>query len=175
MPRPWPHRPGVAEQAAPRFRETGTEMTVRMNQTLPASRLPFWGQDGKVDGVQVLLVGAKPQQAQALQANLEARGFGVLLAGNAIAALKLLTSQDPDIILLDSRALGSEDDPRCSDLLLRICQSSPTPVIVLADPLGVAAPVIGLKMGADDYMVKPIGIRELVARMQAILRRVGSG
>lgn len=119
------------------------------------------------DRVRVLLVGAQPDQAWALQANLEARGCGVLVAGDGDGAVELLASQNPDIILLESTA----PDLERWELLPRIRESSPAPVIMLAAPAGVADAVKGLRMGADDYMVKPVAIRELVARMQAILRR----
>lgn len=119
------------------------------------------------DRVRVLLVGAQPDQAWALQANLATRGYGVLVAGDGDGAVELLASQNPDIILLESTA----PDLERWELLPRIRESSPAPVIMLAAPAGVADAVKGLRMGADDYMVKPVAIRELVARMQAILRR----
>jgi two-component system phosphate regulon response regulator PhoB len=122
----------------------------------------------------------QPGLTTSLRANLEARGYVVLLAGDAPGALELLASHDPDIILLDSRVLGLEGTLEQRELLGRAIlrqmrQASLAPVILLAAPMGVTDTVMGLKMGADDYVVQPVAIRELVARMQAILRRAGPG
>ena len=142
-------------------------MTVQINRFVPAPITPHWGPGTMNDRVRVLLVGAQPDQAWALQANLATRGYGVLVAGDGDGAVELLASQNPDIILLESTA----PDLERWELLSRIRESSQAPVIMLAAPAGVADAVKGLRMGADDYMVKPVAIRELVARMQAILRR----
>ncbi|ANY05273.1 response regulator transcription factor [Pseudonocardia sp. HH130630-07] len=97
---------------------------------------------------------------------LRARGHGVLHAGTAAAAAELLA--DAELVLLD---LGLPDGDGLA-LLRRIRQDSAVPVIVLTARSAERDVVRGLHLGADDYLVKPVRLRELLARIDAVARRV---
>ncbi len=114
--------------------------------------------------VTLLLVEDDPSISQPLQAGLEREGFSVELATTGAAALE---SKKPDLVLLD---LGLPDlDGRV------VCQSlraaSSVPIIVVTARQDEIDRVMLLELGADDYVVKPFGFRELVARIRAVLRR----
>jgi two-component system, OmpR family, phosphate regulon response regulator PhoB len=99
---------------------------------------------------------------------LEREGFEVRLAGDGERALRLLTEDPPDLVVLDVNlpALGG------FDVLSAIRGSSDVPVILLTGRVDEVDRVLGLELGADDYVVKPFSPRELASRARAILRRV---
>ncbi|MBE9524104.1 MAG: response regulator transcription factor [Chloroflexi bacterium] len=98
---------------------------------------------------------------------LSEQGYHIILAGNGHTALYAARHSKPDLILLDIMMpeMGGYD-------FLRIYrQESETPVIMLTAKLEELDKVLGLELGADDYITKPFGMRELVARIRAVLRR----
>jgi two-component system KDP operon response regulator KdpE len=115
----------------------------------------------------VLVIDDEPQIRRFLRAGFELHGFNVLEAENAAAGLKAATITPPDLIILD---LGLPD-LEGSEVLERIRSWSNVPVIILSIQAAEQEKVRLLKLGADDYVVKPFGIAELMARSEAALRR----
>ncbi len=115
----------------------------------------------------VLVVEDEPDILKGLSINLEREGFNVLAADNGKDAVELAMSQNPDLVLLDIM-LGKESGlDVCRDLRSK---SFPSPIIFLTartEPIDI---VLGLELGADDYVTKPFNVRELVARIRARLR-----
>jgi DNA-binding response OmpR family regulator len=116
----------------------------------------------------ILLVEDAPDLAQVILRDLESEGYRVLHAVDGVAALDLLATQPPDLVILDWML------PKLNGLevLRRLRQSSAVPVLMLTARSEEADRVIGLEVGADDYLTKPFSMRELVARIHALLRRI---
>ena len=102
-----------------------------------------------------------------LRPSLEENGFGVLEAGTGKSALDLAVSKKPDIILLDLTL----PDMDGLEVLKRLREWTSTPVIVLSARGQETDKISGLDGGADDYLTKPFGVEELLARIRAALRR----
>jgi DNA-binding response OmpR family regulator len=100
---------------------------------------------------------------------LEAEGFRVFIASNGREALYAARQEKPDLILLDIMM------PEMSgyDFIKAYRKESETPIILLTAKLDETDKVLGLELGADDYVTKPFGMKELVARINAVLRRAG--
>ena len=118
--------------------------------------------------VRILVVDDEPRYIWILQTNLEARGYAVLPATDGQQALELATSEEPDLIVLDIKMPGLDGFEVCR----RIRESSAVPIIMLTALASLDDKIKGLDMGADDYVTKPFSAEELVARIQAVLRRV---
>jgi two-component system phosphate regulon response regulator PhoB len=103
--------------------------------------------------------------------HLDAEGYAVLAAGNAEDALQQIREERPDLILLSWQLPGTSGIEFCRMLRLRR-DTSRTPIIMLATRNEEEARVRGLTTGADDFLVKPISLLELTARITALLRRV---
>jgi two-component system phosphate regulon response regulator OmpR len=102
-----------------------------------------------------------------LSVYLGGSGFEVLTANDADDGLRLLRSDSPDIVVLDVMLPGKDGFEVCRT----IRKTSGVPIVMLTARGEVTDRVVGLELGADDYMPKPFEPRELVARIQAILRR----
>jgi DNA-binding response OmpR family regulator len=100
---------------------------------------------------------------------LEAQGFKVVVAENGRQALYSARHEKPDLILLD--IMMPEMDGY--EFIRVYRKEQDTPVILLTAKLEETDKVVGLELGADDYVTKPFGMRELVARIRAVLRRTG--
>jgi DNA-binding response OmpR family regulator len=117
--------------------------------------------------VDVLLVEDDDSIAEPLLAGLEREGFSVTRAATGAAAL----AADPgDLVLLDLRLPDVDGFTVCRELR----QRSDVPIIVVSARGEEVDRVVGLELGADDYVVKPFGLRELVARIRAVSRRTGA-
>jgi two-component system, OmpR family, KDP operon response regulator KdpE len=115
----------------------------------------------------VLLVDDEPKIRRFLRAGFELNGFFVLEAENATDALKLATFSPPDLVILDLAL----PDLHGSEVLERLRSWSNVPVIILSVASNEDEKVRLLQAGADDYVVKPFGMAELLARSEAALRR----
>jgi two-component system, OmpR family, KDP operon response regulator KdpE len=115
----------------------------------------------------VLLIDDEPKIRRFLRAGFELDGFTVLEAENATEALKIATFTPPDLILLDLAL----PDLHGTEVLERIRSWSNVPIIILSVVSGEEDKVRLLQSGADDYVVKPFGMAELLARSEAALRR----
>ncbi len=115
----------------------------------------------------ILLVDDDPQLIRLVRANLEPVGYRVLVAMEARSALELIDMETPDIIVLDIMLPEIDGYELCQ----RIREFSATPIIMLTAKVEDTDKVKGLKLGADDYITKPFNIQELLARIEAVLRR----
>ncbi|TCC55894.1 response regulator [Kribbella pittospori] len=115
----------------------------------------------------VLVVDDEPQIVRALQINLKARGYEVHLAGSGTAALKVAAQHPPELVILD---LGLPDFDGV-DVIRGLRGWTEAPILVLSGRTDSTDKVEALDAGADDYLTKPFGIDELLARMRAVLRR----
>ena len=115
----------------------------------------------------VLVVEDEPQIAEIARDYLERAGFTVVATGDGIDALTLARERQPDLIVLDLglRRLDGLDVAR------RLRRDGTTPIIMLTARVEESDRLIGLEVGADDYVTKPFSPRELVARVRAVLRR----
>jgi DNA-binding response OmpR family regulator len=119
--------------------------------------------------MKALIVDDDPVLADLLAFTLRREGFQVLQARDGQAALQRWTEEDPDIILLDVNMPKLDGFAVCR----RIRAQADTPIILLTVRGEEDDIVQGLELGADDYIPKPFSPRQLVARMQAVLRRAG--
>jgi two-component system KDP operon response regulator KdpE len=115
----------------------------------------------------VLVVDDEPQLRRALQISLRARGFEVLLAADGTEALHTFREAQPEIVILD---IGLPDLDGL-EVLAAIRRQSTVPVIMLSARADSADKVDALDAGADDYVTKPFGMDELLARLRAAIRR----
>jgi two-component system KDP operon response regulator KdpE len=115
----------------------------------------------------VLVVDDDPHILRALRINLAARGYDVLTAADGTSALKTAADRHPDVVVLD---LGLPDIDG-SDVILGLRVWTPVPIIVLSARTDSTDKVQALDAGADDYVTKPFGMDELLARLRAALRR----
>jgi two-component system alkaline phosphatase synthesis response regulator PhoP len=120
---------------------------------------------------QILVVDDEPRIAEICRDYLERAGFKVLTAGNGPDALTLARTRHPDLIVLDL-GLPTMDG---LDVTKALRKSSNVPIIMLTARVEEADKLIGLELGADDYLTKPFSPRELVARVRAVFRRVDAG
>jgi DNA-binding response OmpR family regulator len=120
-------------------------------------------------GETILVVDDEPKIVRTVRAYLENAGFRVVTAGDGQAALTVYRHEKPALVILD---LGL---PRLDglDVARTIRRESNVPLIMLTARVDEADKLIGLELGADDYVTKPFSPRELVARVRAVLRRVG--
>jgi two-component system, OmpR family, response regulator RegX3 len=116
--------------------------------------------------VDVLIVEDEDAIAEPLAEGLRREGFGVTRVATGRAALAATL---PDVVLLDLRLPDIDGYEVCRELRAR----SEVPIIVVTAKGEEVDRVVGLELGADDYVVKPFGLRELVARIRAVLRRSG--
>lgn len=117
----------------------------------------------------LLLVEDDPDIAGLLAANLREEGYNVDLAADGVAALAAIAGKHYDLLLLDVMLPGVDGLEIC-----RRVRAGPvyTPIIIVSSKSSDVQRVVGLEMGADDYIVKPFALAEVVARVRALLRRV---
>lgn len=116
----------------------------------------------------VLVVEDDDTLLEMLEYNLTRQGYTVLTAVNGRSALTLARSQSPDLILLDVMLPGIDGFEVCRILRKELS----IPILMLTAKAEEVDKVVGLEMGADDYLTKPFSMRELMARVKALLRRV---
>jgi DNA-binding response OmpR family regulator len=117
----------------------------------------------------VLVVEDEQKLRELVRSYLERAGFAVLTTGSGAEAISLADSAQPDLVVLD---LGLPDVPGES-VAREIRAAGPTPILMLTARSSEEDRIGGLELGADDYVTKPFSPRELVLRVQAILRRGG--
>ncbi|KYO66696.1 winged helix-turn-helix domain-containing protein [Thermovenabulum gondwanense] len=119
----------------------------------------------------ILIVDDEPNILELLKFNLENNGFKVIKALNGEQALELIKLEKPDLILLDVMLPGIDGYELCK-ILRRKTDTSEIPIILITAKNEEIDRILGLEIGADDYITKPFSVRELVARVKAVLRRV---
>src|SRR5437588_4452473 len=115
-----------------------------------------------------LIVDDQEDLANGLQVNLEREGFEVAKAFTGNAGLAMALSQNPDLVVLDVMLPGMNGLDVCRELRRRGFER---PIIMLTAKGEEIDRVVGLEIGADDYVTKPFGMRELLARIRVQLRR----
>ncbi|MBI5309635.1 MAG: response regulator transcription factor [Actinobacteria bacterium] len=115
----------------------------------------------------ILLVEDEASISEPLAAALEREGFAPVVARTAAEALELFDRTDPDVVLLDLMLPDGDGRDVCRELR----QDSDVPIIMLTARGTEVDRIVGLEIGADDYVVKPFSSGELVARIRALLRR----
>ncbi|WP_447969704.1 response regulator transcription factor [Nitrospira sp. M1] len=118
-------------------------------------------------GARILVVDDEPQIRRSLQVNLENKGYAVMTAESGEAALDAIANRQPDVVIVDL-ILPAIDG---IELTRRIRLHSPVPIIVLSAIGNEQKKVEALEAGADDYVTKPFGMDELMARIRSALRR----
>ena len=116
----------------------------------------------------ILIVDDEPRYLWTIRMNMEARGYAVIEAQDGQTAIELALNEEPDLIMLDIRMPGMDGFEVCR----RVREFSTVPIIMLTALAEDVNKVKGLGVGADDYVTKPFSSKELVARVQAVLRRV---
>jgi two-component system alkaline phosphatase synthesis response regulator PhoP len=119
----------------------------------------------------ILIVEDEPNMVAGLRDNFEFEGYQVLTAPDGVAGLERALSESPDLVILDVMM------PRMSglDVCKQLKAKKPSmPIIMLTARGQEVDKVVGLELGADDYVTKPFSIRELLARVKAVLRRAGT-
>ncbi len=119
----------------------------------------------------VLVVEDEADVVDLLRYNLSRSGFAVLIAGTGDLGLKMAKEHRPDVIVLDLMLPGMSGHEVCRELK-RDQNTQPIPVVMLTAKGEPQERVKGLELGADDYVTKPFSPRELVLRVQALLRRL---
>lgn len=123
-----------------------------------------------MDQPTVLLVEDEPAQREVLSYNLQAEGFRVVLAETGDEGLLLLREEAPDVVVLDWMLPGVSGIEVCRQIKMG-ADTRDTPVIMLSARSEEVDRVRGLETGADDYVIKPYSVMELMARVRAQLRR----
>ena len=121
----------------------------------------------------VLIVDDEEHIVELLQFNLVNAGYKVITANNGLDALKKVKENKPDLLLLDLMLPGMDGLDVCKEIK-RDKETSKTSIIMLTAKSEELDKILGLELGADDYITKPFSIRELLARVKAVLRRSNS-
>ena len=117
----------------------------------------------------ILVVDDDLNICELLRLYIEKEGFSVVTANDGMEALKLFEKENPELIMLDIMLPGLDGWQVCRE----IRKTSQCPIIMLTAKGEVFDKVLGLELGADDYVVKPFEAKEVVARIRAVLRRTG--
>lgn len=119
-------------------------------------------------GERILVVDDEPEIVRVLRAYLEQAGYEVLTAYSGPEALRRARQESPDLIILDLMLPGMDGIDVCRTLR----QDSDIPIIMVTARVEETDRILGLELGADDYVTKPFSPREVVSRVRAVLRRV---
>lgn len=118
--------------------------------------------------MKVLVVEDEPTIAETLEYSLAKQGYAVTLAMDGMAGLESARRDPPDLVILDVMLPGLDGFEVCR--ILR--QETSVPILMLTARTDEVDKIVGLEVGADDYLTKPFSMRELMARVKALLRRV---
>lgn len=116
----------------------------------------------------ILIIEDEPNIRELVLYNLQANGYEGIEAEDGIMGITMVHTEKPDLILLDIMLPGKDGYEICRELRT---EGNNTPIIMLTAKTEEIDRVLGLEFGADDYISKPFGIRELIARIKAVLRR----
>lgn len=117
----------------------------------------------------LLIIEDEPELVKILRSYLEANGYSVLTSARGDSGLAVWERERPDLVLLDLNLPGMDG----LDIARAIRRKGETPIIMLTARVEEADRLVGLELGADDYIAKPFSPREVVARVRAVLRRAG--
>jgi DNA-binding response OmpR family regulator len=119
----------------------------------------------------ILIIDDEPMIVESVSYNLKQEGYETLTAQDGETGLELALSEEPDLLLLDLMLPGLNGMEVCR----QIRKTSEVPIIMLTAKEGEIDRILGLELGADDYVVKPFSMRELLARIKSVLKRVAVG
>lgn len=119
-------------------------------------------------GEKILIVEDEISLQETLAYNLKKQGYEIIISGDGPSAINMVRNEKPDLILLDIMLPGMDGFEVCRILRSEVS----TPVLMLTARDDEIDRVVGLEVGADDYLTKPFSMRELIARVKAMLRRV---
>jgi len=119
--------------------------------------------------IKVLIVEDEASIAKGLKDNLESEGYKVSMASDGKTGLEKAVKESPDLVLLDVMLPGMNGFDVCKSIKLK---KVALPIIMLTAKAKEADKIMGLALGADDYITKPFSVNELLARIKAVLRRV---
>ncbi len=122
------------------------------------------------NGQKILVVEDEPDIAKLVSYNLAQEHFKVLTAEDGEQALKVIQREKPNLVVLDLMLPGLSGIEVCKILRDRP-ETAKLPILMLTAKAGESDRIVGLELGADDYLTKPFSPREMVARVRAILRR----
>ncbi|MBI5400484.1 response regulator transcription factor [Candidatus Saganbacteria bacterium] len=121
---------------------------------------------------EILIIEDEKDIAQAIEYNLKRESFKVVIASDGLSGLKKIREKRPDLLILDLMLPGIDGLDVCRRL-----KNDPAiagiPIIILTAKAEETDRVVGLELGADDYITKPFSLKELVARVKVVLRRLG--
>ena len=123
----------------------------------------------------ILLVEDEPQIVEVVRDYLRQAGYRVLTAGDGESALGLARRERPDLVVLDLLLPGGIDGLEVCRHLRQDTMLADTPILMLTARAEETDRIVGLELGADDYVTKPFSPREVVARVRAVLRRARGG
>lgn len=126
--------------------------------------------DNDVRGLRILVVDDEEDICDLIRFNLEEEGYVVSVSNNGMDALNKVERNLPDAIILDLMIPGISGMELCK----KIKSKYDVPILMVTARAGETDAVLGLEMGADDYIRKPFSPRELMARLKAVLRRLGA-
>jgi DNA-binding response OmpR family regulator len=118
----------------------------------------------------ILIIEDEPTVRVGLEDNLAFEGYNIFSCENGMKGLEIFRSESPDLVILDVMMPGMDGLEVCRQIR---SLKSYVPIIMLTAKCGEIDKVVGLEIGADDYLTKPFAMRELVARIKAVLRRSG--
>ncbi|GAA0722233.1 response regulator transcription factor [Clostridium malenominatum] len=120
----------------------------------------------------ILIVDDEENIRELLKFNLENLGYNVICSDNGKDAFEIVKNERPNLVLLDVMLPGMDGYDVCKGIRMNNAIST-TPIIMITAKGEELDKVLGLELGADDYITKPFSVRELVARVKALLRRTG--
>ena len=120
--------------------------------------------------MKILVVDDEEHIAELISYNLSSNGYKVITANNGIDAVKIAIEEKPNLILLDLMIPGKDGYDVCKDIRSK-ADIKNTSIIMLTAKSEEFDKILGLELGADDYITKPFSVRELLARVKAVLRR----
>jgi DNA-binding response OmpR family regulator len=123
-----------------------------------------------MSGETILVVDDEPTIVEVVELYLRREGYQVVTTGDGAAVLRLAAEHRPALVILDLMLPGLSG----LDITRQLRESGPIPIIMLTARSEEADRVVGLELGADDYVTKPFSPRELVARVRAVLRRMAA-
>jgi two-component system KDP operon response regulator KdpE len=134
-------------------------------------KVKFLDQEKCMRPAKILVVDDEPHLVKLVRSNLEAQHFKVASAMDGVSGLAMVEKEGPDLVILDIMLPGMDG----FDVLQKIREFSSVPVIMLTAKDQDVDVVKGLQLGADDYVKKPFSVHELLARVEAVLRRAAPG
>lgn len=148
-------------------------ISLTMNRYTRISKLQIWPLEGHMVNGKILIIEDEEHIAELIKYNLESSGYQVVTAYDGEEGLKLIFSEMPDLVILDLM-LPKVDGIVICNKVRNNANTADLPIIMLTAKSSETDKIIGLEIGADDYITKPFSVRELQARIKTVMRRTKS-